>query len=104
MRVVVAKPKMNVYDPDTQNVDSKNVPDLARLVLERQEVSSATTAEFLQNIKLCDWEITDPRKNNRSPIEKGQVFVFSRKDDLFDMSDPSKVARIVHKQRPPAAK
>jgi hypothetical protein len=104
MSVVKARPKMNVYDRNTQNVESKNVPELARLVLEKQEVSSAITAEFLQSMKRADWDYTDPRKNNGLPIEKGQVFEFSRKDNLFDMNDDEKVARIVQKQYVPAAR
>jgi hypothetical protein len=102
--VVEARPKMNVYDPVTQNVTSKNVPELARLVLEKEEQSSATTSEFLWEMKISGWDITDPRKHTNLPIEKGQEFEFSRKDDLFDMNNSSKVARIVQRRPPPAAK
>lgn len=104
MRAVIAKPKLNVYDHDTQDFSCKNLPLMAAMIVnENNEESSATTSTFLRYMRLAGWDCTDPREHKVSPIEKGQVFVFTRNDDLFDMNDPSKVARIVVKTPPPAA-
>ena len=98
MSAVRGRPKMNNYDHATKNFSCKNVPLLAMIVEKKDEVSSATTSNFLQNMIKADWIITDPRKNNNLPIKQGQVFVFSRNDDLFDMNDNEKVAGIVVKR------